>query len=94
MSSDWGMPYTYEGAGPDDKFSARTLVVDPNFRDIHNIEFIAGRNFSDEIKHHGARHYQASTTTAQPLGLRWISFWKTGQAPSSGLRLRPAARLH
>ena len=46
---DWGMPFSYEGSGDENRFSARVLVVDPNFVETLGMQIVDGRNFSYEF---------------------------------------------
>jgi putative ABC transport system permease protein len=65
---DWGMPFGYEGAPPDEKFSARVLVVDHDYVETMQMKIVAGRNFSREIATDADDAFLINETAARQLG--------------------------
>ena len=65
---DWGMPFSYEGSGDENRFSARVLVVDPNFVETLGMQIVDGRNFSYEFTTDISAAYILNESAVKQIG--------------------------
>jgi len=65
---DWGMPFSYEGSGDENRFSARVLVVDPNFVETLGMQIVEGRNFSNEFTTDISAAYILNESAVKQIG--------------------------
>ncbi|MCH8020984.1 ABC transporter permease [candidate division KSB1 bacterium] len=65
---DWGMPFSYEGSGDENRFSARVLVVDPNFVETLGMQIVDGRNFSNEFTTDISAAYILNESAVKQIG--------------------------
>jgi putative ABC transport system permease protein len=80
---DWGMPFGFEGAQHEEKFSARVLVVDHDYVETMQMKMIAGRNFSRDFPTDASEAFLINETAARQLG------W---ESPIGKYLERPASR--
>jgi len=66
---DWGMPFSYEGSGDENRFSARVLVVDPNFVETLGMQIVEGRNFSNDFTTDISAAYILNESAVKQIGL-------------------------
>ena len=65
---DWGMPFSYAGSGDENRFSARVLVVDPNFVETLGMQIVDGRNFSYEFTTDISAAYILNESAVKQIG--------------------------
>ncbi len=65
---DWGMTYPYTDENGEQRFQARTLIVDEHFVETMDMQIVQGRDFSTEFATDAGSAFLINETAAKSLG--------------------------